>query len=139
MRNADLGNALHHLGVIQDLLAEHDGAANRPNVLGALQLLSGSITRFIPDCLCHQKLGELRTFARALYSDSEHRRWGRSPLTGSQHLRLQILKTLNELGARIRALYKIRSNRAGDNVVRLFGDEAQSRRQRARAQRRSAR
>ena len=117
MRHPDLESALHHLGVVQDLFAEHSGGVPEPTLLGAIELLSGSITRLLPDCLCQQKLVDLRVAARAFYSEREHLRCGRPPLSGREYLRLQILKDLNALDGRIRRLYKIRPTSIAEHVV----------------------
>ena len=117
MRHPDLESALHHLSVVQDLFAEHGGGVPEPTVLGAIELLSGSITRLLPDCLCQQKLVDLRVAARAFYSERDHLSCGRPPLSGLEYLRLQILKDLNALDGRIRRLYKIRVTSIAEHIV----------------------
>jgi hypothetical protein len=117
MRQPDLERALHHLGVVHDLFAEHSGGVPEPRLLGAIELLSGSIARLLPDCLCQQKLADLRMAARAFYSERDHLRCGRPPLSGLEYLRLQILKDLNALDGRIRRLYKIRLTSTAEHVL----------------------
>lgn len=123
MPNADLENALHHLRAMQDLLAHRRGnvSANvdEAEVFAALELLSGSFSRLMSDCLCQQKLAELRGFTQALYSDKDQQRWSRASLTGGDFLRLQVLKSLNALDARIRTLFKIRSGATENKVLPL--------------------
>ncbi len=59
-----------------------------------------------------QRLGELRTYAQALFSDRAHLSWGRAPLSGMEYLRLQLLKTLNALSARLLTIEAARSHHA---------------------------
>ena len=117
MRHHDLESALHHLGVVQHLFAEHGGGLPEPRLLGAIELLSGSIARLLSDCLCQQKLLGLRISAQALYSERDHLSWSRPPLSGIDYLRLRILKDLNELEGRIRRLYKIRIASIAENTL----------------------
>ena len=123
MPNADLENALHHLRVMQDLLAQPRGNVgvhvDQAQVFAALELLSGSFSRLMSDCLCQQKLAELRGFAQALYSDEDQQRASRASLSRGEFLRLQILKSLNALDTRIRMLFKIRSATTENKVLPL--------------------
>ena len=135
MPNADLENALHHLRVMQDLLAQprgHVGAnVDQAQLFAALELLSGSFSRLMSDCLCQQKLAELRGFVHALYADKDQQRWSRASLTDGEFLRLQILKSLNALDARIRLLFKIRSAATENKVLPLPRSERARRATRA--------
>jgi len=134
MANADLENALHHLRVMQDLLAQQRGSGanvDQAQLFAALELLSGSFSRLMTDCLCQQKLAELRGFAHALYSDKDQQRWSRASLTGGEFLRLQMLKSLNALDARIRMLFKIRSAATENKVLPLPRSERARRAARA--------
>ena len=104
MPNADLENALHHLRVMQDLLVHDRANLDQAQVSATLELLSGSLSRLMSDELCQEKLAELRVFANT---------------PGSEFLRLQILKSLDALDARIRSLFKIRSANTASKVLPL--------------------
>jgi len=108
MRQKQIALASRHVAAVKDLLCESRDGGYDAEVLGSFELLHGAITRLVSDCLCQQKLAELRTLARALYSDAYHA-WARSPLTGSDYLRLQMFKAFNALENRLDTLQEIRS------------------------------
>ena len=122
MANADLENALHHVRVMQDLLAQPGGNVgakfDQAQVLAALELLSGSLSRRMADRLCQQRLAELRGFAHASSN-------------GSEFLRLQTLKSLNALEELIRIGFKMRSTTAAHKVLPLSRSERARRAPRA--------
>src|SRR5205814_6442540 len=53
MRHRDLEIALQHLNVIRELFAEHGAGSNglAADVVGAIELLTGSLSRVATDCL----------------------------------------------------------------------------------------
>ena len=101
MEYTDLEQAREQIGVVQDLLAERLGGHDDPVLLGTIELLLGSAARSLADPLFYQRLFELRTYAQALFSAEGHLSWGRAPLAGTEYLRLQLLKALNALNARL--------------------------------------
>ena len=112
MGYADLEEARGQIAVVQDLFAERPGGHDDPVLLGTVELLLGSAARSLADSLFCQRLVELRTYAQALYSEHAHLRWGRAPLAGTEYLRLQLLKTLNALNARLLTIEAARSHHA---------------------------
>ena len=112
MGYADLEQAREQIAVAQDLFAERLGGHDDPVLLGTLELLLGSAGRSLPDSLFCQRLAELRAYAQALFSEQAHLSWGRAPLAGTEYLRLQILKTLNTLSARLMTIEAARSHHA---------------------------
>ena len=117
MGHADLEEARGQIAVVQDLFAERPGGHDDPVLLGTVELLLGSAARSLADSLFDQSLAEqavgqrvveLRTYAQALYSEHAHLRWGRAPLAGTEYLRLQLLKTLNALSARLLTIEEAR-------------------------------
>jgi hypothetical protein len=129
MRKSHLAVALHHLGVMQDLFAQPSDSPPQ-NVIAALELLSGSIARLMPDRLCQEKLSELRVFARALYRKADGGGWNRSPLNEGDDLRLQILRALNALEGRIRVTGATRAPAIAGNVLPFAAGERGRRRPR---------
>jgi len=105
---ADLEQAREQIAVVQDLLAERLGGQDDPVLLGTLELLLGSAARSLGDTLFYQRLFELRIYAQAFFSSQAHLSWGRAPLTGAEYLRLQLLKTLNALSARLLTIEEAR-------------------------------
>jgi hypothetical protein len=112
MGYADLEEAREQVAVAQDLLADRLGGHDDPVLLGTLELLLGSAARSLADSLFCQRLAELRTYAQALFSESAHLSWGRAPLSGTEYLRLQLLKALNALNARLLTIEAARSHHA---------------------------
>jgi hypothetical protein len=126
MRKSSLAVALHHLGVMQDLFAQPSDTPPQ-NVLAALELLSGSIARLMPDRHCREKLSEVRILARALYLETDGGGCNRSPLNEGDDLRLEIFRALNALQGRIRMICATRAPASADNVL-PFADGARGRR-----------
>jgi hypothetical protein len=119
LRYPDLEIALQHVNVLRDLFAADRSNGSQADATGALELLAGSFTRVLPDCLCQQKLSDLRMFVRALCIESaDQGRW-HTQLDGNEFLRLQVLKALNALEGRVRTLYRIRAPQLVGNALQV--------------------
>src|SRR3954471_14985960 len=106
MRHRDLELAWQHLNVIRELFAAHGSNGLEAEVVAAIELLSGSLSRVATDCIFQKRLGDLLTFTRTLYLEPEGARWQHSGLASTEFLRLQVLKSLNGLESRLGSLQK---------------------------------
>ena len=119
MRHPDLESAQRHLDGLRALLGGDAGKGLE--TLAALELLAGSLTRALPDVICQDRLSDLRFYAAELWSGSPSARWERDALSAPDYLRLQIMKALNALDARLQSLHAMRLASAGTVNARARG------------------
>jgi hypothetical protein len=105
---ADLDQAEQYLTLLADLLSTVNGGHKSDRVLAQVRFLCREANRALRDLIWQDHLEDTKTFASALYSDLEHLQWAKRNRTGVEHLRLQLMKTLNALTTRLTVL---RANR----------------------------
>jgi hypothetical protein len=66
----------------------------------------------VEDAHCREELGIVADYAREFFVDRNYRKWESESLSGSEFLRLQILKALDSFHSRLYSIEAIR--RAGD-------------------------
>ena len=103
-RQPDLDYAQHYLILLNDLLATMEGGCSRPGALAQTAFLCGEAKGVLRDLMWQDHLDDLKSFAKALFSDEEHASWAKGDLTGVEYLRVQLLKTLNALTTRLTVL-----------------------------------
>lgn len=101
----DIEEARKHLAALQDLL---DAPQPPAQALGKIEIVCGSMARALPDVICKDKLRDLCFYARELLSGKPAVVWVRGPLTPAEFLRVQIVKSLNAVDARLRTIQAIR-------------------------------
>lgn len=109
MHYPDIEEARKHLAALQGVLEASGPKSNE--LLGTIELLFSSMARALPDVIYQHRVQELRFYARELVSSDDAAAWARPPLTAAEFLRVQIVKCLNVVDARLKTIHAIR--RAG--------------------------
>ena len=115
-KHADLDYAQHYLILLSDLLATAEGGRYWPRVRAQVAFLCRAAKGALADLVWQDHMDDVASFAQALYSDDEHMGWARGDLTGVEHLRVQVLKTLNALSTRLTLL---KSRRESQSIAEL--------------------
>jgi hypothetical protein len=115
-KHSDLDYAQHYLILLTDLLAAIEGGRHWPGPMARMAFLCREAKAALSDLMWQDHLDDIRTFAHALFSDEEHACWAKGDLTGVEYLRVQVLKTLNQLSTRLTVL---RSRRESDSLAEL--------------------
>jgi len=115
-KHSDLAYAQHYLILLSDLLATAEGGRSWPRVRAQVVFLCRAGKACLADLVWQDHLDDIDRFAEALYSGDAHLAWARGDLTGVEYLRVQVLKTLNCLSARLTAL---RSRRESQSFAEL--------------------
>jgi hypothetical protein len=79
-----------------------------PPVLRRVQSLCRAAREAVPDAQCHEELRLVADYAAELVSASRHEKYESQSLSGTEFLRLQILRALDSFNSRIYSLEAIR-------------------------------
>ena len=86
---------------LRDLVIHHPGGWDDAASRAKVERLCDAATLAADDLECRERLRTVVAQARDLYSPSGHLRWGRSKMSGSDYLRLQMLIALEALNTRL--------------------------------------
>jgi hypothetical protein len=106
----DIEEARNLVCVAEDFLAAVAAGSEDVRRLAAIEVLLGGVSRSCGDSLVQYRLHELQRYAHA-FSSRGHESWSVPPLSGADYLRLQIIKTLNALHARLRTIAEVRAGK----------------------------
>src|SRR5438270_13022870 len=97
----DLETARKHYSAMRDLIIRHRGGSRDERSLGKLRDLSRKAAAAIDDSQCKSLLLRAEGYGADLFSESGHLKWARTEMSGADFLRLQILRKLDGLHARL--------------------------------------
>src|ERR1700730_5035687 len=111
MSYPDLDEARKHYAALKDIFGSRPGAQADPEALRRVEEHCWAATAALDDAYCREEIGIVGDYAAAIFSAAGKRIWEQSPLSGTEFLRLQILKALDSFHSRIYSTEAIR--RAG--------------------------
>jgi hypothetical protein len=118
----DLDEARKHYAALKDIFASRTGAEADPEALRRVEEHCWAATAALDDAYCREEIGIVGDYAAGVFSAGKERRWEQSPLSGTEFLRVQILKALDALHSRVYSIEAIR--RAGSQPPSLRSVEA---------------
>ena len=97
----DLDEARRRFSALEELVIHKSGGWADQEALRTARALLGAARRAIDDAECHAVLSAIEPLLADLYSESGHQKWARSQTSGSDFLRLRILRDLGGVERRI--------------------------------------
>jgi hypothetical protein len=105
---------------LRELVIHNPGGWRDEHSLQRLQTLCRAANAAVDDPECKQRLGPIEDYGCELYSDGGHQKWARGHLSGTDHLRLKILRELNAFNERLSCLEVMRDTSVERDVRRLL-------------------
>jgi hypothetical protein len=121
----DIEAARRHYLAMRALISHHPGGREDDETLSKLQEISQKAAAAIDDVECKALLWLVDGYGADLFSDSGHRKWVRTRVSGADFLRLQILKELDAFHARLFQL-EVARNAAAIRATHLRPDRRSS-------------
>ena len=112
MEYEDLDAALRHCQAVRALIIHNVGGWRDELVLRRLYAESQAAATAVVDRICRRHIGVIEDYAGHLYSDRAHLDWARGQTSGADYLRLQILRELDGLRARLDEIASLRDAHA---------------------------
>jgi len=109
MQHEDLDAARRHCQEIRGLIIHHVGGWRDERVLGRLYAESRAAAAAVDDRACRRHIGVIEDYAGQLYSERAHLAWAHGRTSGTDYLRLQILRELDGLRARLDEVESLRA------------------------------
>ena len=85
-----------------------EGGRTDAATLMRVRALCAIASRKVKDSDLKAKMGQVESFAGALYSDRKHQRFAKEPLSGAAYLRRQAFAVLDAYGARLQDMVAVR-------------------------------
>jgi hypothetical protein len=108
MSHVDLGAGHRHYYGLRVLVIHNPGGWRDEHSLQRLQTLCRAANAAVDDPECKERLGAIEDYGCELYSDGDHQKWARGHLSGTDHLRLKILRELNAFNEHLSCLEVMR-------------------------------
>jgi hypothetical protein len=113
MAYPDLDEARKQHAALKEIFFRGHGTEwGERSTLRAVEELCRKASAAVEDAPCREELGIVADYAREFFVDRNYRKWESQSLSGSEFLRLRILKTLDSFHSRIYSIEAIR--RAGE-------------------------
>lgn len=110
MPYADLDIAGTQCQAAREVVLFHDGGRHDEPTLHRLQEMLQTARAAVDDGECRSYLGAALRYAKDLFSDSAHGKWARASTSGTDFLRLQILRELDNVKQRLAEIEAMRSS-----------------------------
>jgi hypothetical protein len=110
--NTDLDQARSHHAMLRQLVERHSGAAIDFRALRGVLDLCRRAAEAIDDRYCRDKLRLVEDFAAEMFSHSEHDKWQRESVSGTEFLKAQILSALELYHSRLYSIEMLRRSAA---------------------------
>ena len=108
----DLEAAQEHCRAIRGLIIHNVGGWRDEAVLRKLTCACQAAASAVSDRQCRRHVGVIEDYAGQLYSERAHLAWARGHTSGADYLRLQILRELDGLRARLDEIASLRDAHA---------------------------
>lgn len=108
MSHVDLNAAHRHYHGLRELVIHYPGGWRDGHSLQRLQTICRAASAAVEDPECKERLGAIEDYGCELYSDGGHQKWLRGQLSGTDYLRLKILRELNAFNERLSCLEVMR-------------------------------
>jgi hypothetical protein len=112
MAYPDLDEARKLHAALKEIFHRHGADWAERATLREVEELCRRASAAVEDAHCREELGIVADYAREFFVDRNYRKWESESLSGSEFLRLQILKALDSFYSRLYSIEAIR--RAGD-------------------------
>ena len=112
MEYEDLDAAREHCQAMRGLIIHHVGGWRDERVLRRLYAACQAAADAVVDRTCRRHIGVIVDYAGHLYSERAHLDWARARTSGADYLRLQILRELDGLRARLDEIASLRDAHA---------------------------
>jgi len=97
----DVENARKHYLALRDLIVHRRGGWRDEEALAKLWDMSRKAAAAVDDIDCKSLLSAVDDYGADLFSESGHLKWSRTQMSGTDFLRLQILRELDAFHARL--------------------------------------
>jgi hypothetical protein len=112
----DVQEVRQRYGQLRDIVIQNPGGWDDVASRARIVKLCAEAKAAIDDAECRERLTWVEKQSADLYSEDEHRKWGRKSMSGADYLRLQLLISLEALNTRLFFLQTLR-NRAQTVLV----------------------
>ena len=100
----DLDEARRHHAALLEMVIHHRGGWADPAARNRVAELCREAASAIEDTHCLEQIETIARHGADLFSDRAHRKWGRGNSSGADFLRLEIIRALHALNARLSAI-----------------------------------
>jgi hypothetical protein len=115
----DIDEARAHHDLLRQIVDRHAGAATNFRALRRVLDLCRRAAAAVDDRYCRDKLRLIEDFAAEMFSHSEHGKWDRDSVSGTQFLKQQILDALELFNSRLFSLETLRRKASFRNLESL--------------------
>jgi hypothetical protein len=115
----DIDEARGHHDLLRQIVDRHAGAATDFRALRRVLDLCRRAAAAVDDRYCRDKLRLIEDFAAEMFSHSEHAKWERHSVSGTQFLKQQILDALELFNSRLYSLETLRRRASFRNLESL--------------------
>jgi hypothetical protein len=112
MSYPDIEEARRQHAALREIFHRPAGEWRERETLREVEHLCRAAAAAVNDPYCREELGIIADYAAELFAERGHRKWESESLSGSDFLRLQILKALDSFRSRLYSIEAIR--RAGE-------------------------
>jgi hypothetical protein len=103
-RTADLEAARRYHMALRQIFIRHTGEVADRRALRRALALCNAIDASAGDAYCREKLRVVREYAAEMLGGTDHAKWSRDRLSGTEFLRQQVLNALELLASRLYSL-----------------------------------
>jgi hypothetical protein len=103
-KTADLEAARRYHLALRQIFIRHTGQVADRRALRRALALCNAIDATAGDAYCREKLRVVKEYAAEMLGHTDHAKWGRERLTGTEFLRQQVLNALELLASRLYSL-----------------------------------
>jgi len=117
--HSDLDEARTHHASLRQIIDRHSGAASDFRALRRVLDLCRRAADAIDDRYCREKLRLVEDFAAEMFAHSEHDRWQRESISGTDFLKQQIVGALELFSSRLYSIEMLRRSSARASLARI--------------------